>query len=45
MMSNAQKQELRTRETYRFWISPGAVDTELPNTISEPDIATNMQQF
>jgi len=26
-------------------ISPGAVATELPNSITEPDLATNMQQF
>jgi NADP-dependent 3-hydroxy acid dehydrogenase YdfG len=25
-------------------ISPGAVDTELPNTISEPDVAKGFQE-
>jgi NADP-dependent 3-hydroxy acid dehydrogenase YdfG len=26
-------------------ISPGAVDTELPETITEPDVAERMKQF
>jgi NADP-dependent 3-hydroxy acid dehydrogenase YdfG len=26
-------------------ISPGAVDTELPNSITEPDVADNVNKF
>lgn len=45
VISEGLREEVKPYNLRTTIISPGAVDTELPNTISEPDIATNMQQF
>jgi len=45
IISEGLRQEVKEYNIRTTIISPGAVDTELPNTISEPDIAESMQQF
>jgi NADP-dependent 3-hydroxy acid dehydrogenase YdfG len=45
IISEGLRQEVKNYNIRTTIISPGAVDTELPNTISETDIAASMQQF
>lgn len=45
VISEGLRQEVKPYHIRTTIISPGAVDTELPNTISEPDVAEGMQQF
>lgn len=45
IISEGLRQEVKPYNIRTTIISPGAVDTELPNTISEPDIAESMQKF
>ena len=44
-ISEGLRQEVKPFNLRTTIISPGAVDTELPNTISEPDIAENMKKY
>ncbi|HEY1872256.1 MAG TPA: SDR family oxidoreductase, partial [Chitinophagaceae bacterium] len=43
IISEGLRQEVKNYNIRTTIISPGAVDTELANTISEPDIAENMR--
>jgi NADP-dependent 3-hydroxy acid dehydrogenase YdfG len=45
VISEGLRQEVKPYNIRTTIISPGAVDTDLPNTISEPDVAKNMKQF
>ncbi|MDB5232183.1 MAG: oxidoreductase [Chitinophagaceae bacterium] len=45
VISEGLRQEVKPYNLRTTIISPGAVDTELPNTISEPDVAENMQKY
>ena len=45
VLSEGLRQEVKPYNLRTTIISPGAVDTELPNTISEPDVARGMQQY
>jgi NADP-dependent 3-hydroxy acid dehydrogenase YdfG len=45
VISEGLREEVKPYNLRTTIISPGAVDTELPNTISEPDIAEGFQQF
>jgi NADP-dependent 3-hydroxy acid dehydrogenase YdfG len=45
VISEGLRQEVKPYNIRTTIISPGAVDTELPNTITEPDIAENMNKF
>ncbi|HWJ92268.1 MAG TPA: SDR family oxidoreductase [Flavisolibacter sp.] len=45
VISEGLRQEVKQFNIRTTIISPGAVDTELPNSISEPDIAENMKKF
>ena len=45
VISEGLREEVKPYNLRTTIISPGAVDTELPNTISEADIAENMKQF
>ncbi len=45
VISEGLRQEVKPYNLRTTIISPGAVDTELPNTISEPDVARGMQQY
>ena len=45
VISEGLRQEVKPYNIRTTIISPGAVDTELPNTISEPDIAETMHKF
>jgi len=45
VISEGLRQEVKGFNIRTTIISPGAVDTELLNTISEPDIVENMQKF
>jgi NADP-dependent 3-hydroxy acid dehydrogenase YdfG len=45
VISEGLRQEVKPYNIRTTIISPGAVDTELPNTISEPDIAESMQKY
>lgn len=45
VLSEGLRQEVKPYNIRTTIVSPGAVDTELPNTISESDIAENMQQY
>jgi NADP-dependent 3-hydroxy acid dehydrogenase YdfG len=44
-LSEGLRQEVKTWNLRTTIISPGAVATELPNSITEPDIATGIGQF
>jgi NADP-dependent 3-hydroxy acid dehydrogenase YdfG len=44
-LSEGLRQEVKPYNIRTTVISPGAVATELPNTISEPDIAQDFQKF
>ena len=45
MLSEGLRQEVKAYDIRTTVISPGAVDTELPNSITEPDIADNINRF
>jgi NADP-dependent 3-hydroxy acid dehydrogenase YdfG len=45
VISEGLRQEVKPYNMRTTVISPGAVDTELPDSISEPDIAEKMQDF
>src|SRR5947199_4490496 len=45
VISEGLRQEVKPFNIRTTIISPGAVDTELPNTISEPDVAQGMRAF
>jgi NADP-dependent 3-hydroxy acid dehydrogenase YdfG len=45
VLSEGLRMEVKPYNIRTTVISPGAVATELPNSVTEPDIATNMQQF
>jgi NADP-dependent 3-hydroxy acid dehydrogenase YdfG len=45
VISEGLREEVKPYNIRTTIISPGAVDTELPNTISEPDIAENFKQY
>ena len=45
VISEGLRQEVKPYNIRTTIISPGAVDTELPNSISEPDIAKGTLQF
>ena len=45
VISEGLREEVKPYNLRTTIISPGAVDTELPNTISEPDVAESFQQF
>ena len=44
MISEGLRQEVKPYNIRTTVISPGAVDTELPNSITEPDIAENIRR-
>jgi NADP-dependent 3-hydroxy acid dehydrogenase YdfG len=45
VISEGLREEVKPYNIRTTIISPGAIDTELPNTISEPDVAENFQQY
>lgn len=45
VISEGLREEVKPYNLRTTIISPGAVDTELPNSISEPDVAEGFQQF
>jgi NADP-dependent 3-hydroxy acid dehydrogenase YdfG len=45
VISEGLRQEVKPYNIRSTIISPGAVDTELPNTISEPDVAAGIKDF
>lgn len=45
VISEGLRQEVKPYNLRTTIISPGAVDTELPNTISEPELAEGMKHF
>jgi NADP-dependent 3-hydroxy acid dehydrogenase YdfG len=45
VISEGLRQEVKPFGIRTTVISPGAVDTELPQTITEPDVAERMKQF
>src|SRR6266542_1984536 len=45
VISEGLREEVKDYNLRTTIISPGAVDTELTNTISEPDVAESFQQF
>jgi len=45
VISEGLRQEVKPYNIRTTIISPGAVDTELPNTISEPDVAKGIKDF
>jgi len=45
VISEGLRMEVKPYNIRTTVISPGAVATELPNSITEPDLATNMHQF
>ncbi|MGY3212398.1 SDR family oxidoreductase [Mucilaginibacter sp. HD30] len=45
VISEGLREEVKPYDLRTTIISPGAVDTELPNTISEPDIAAGVHQM
>ena len=44
VISEGLRQEVKPYNLRTTVISPGAVDTELPNSITEPDIAANIRK-
>lgn len=44
-LSEGLRQEVKPYNIRTTVISPGAVATELPNTITEPDVAENIHKF
>jgi NADP-dependent 3-hydroxy acid dehydrogenase YdfG len=45
VISEGLRQEVKAYNIRTTVISPGAVDTELPNTITDPDLARGMKDF
>lgn len=45
VISEGLRQEVKAYNMRTTVISPGAVDTELPNSVTEPDIAANIRKF
>ncbi|MFK4442581.1 NADP-dependent 3-hydroxy acid dehydrogenase YdfG [Caballeronia udeis] len=45
MLSEGLRQEVKAYDIRTTVISPGAVDTELPNSITESDVAENINKF
>jgi NADP-dependent 3-hydroxy acid dehydrogenase YdfG len=45
VISEGLRQEVKPYNIRSTIISPGAVDTELPNTISEPDVAAGIKDI
>ena len=45
VISEGLRQEVKPYNIRTTTISPGAVDTELPNTITDPVVAANMRKF
>lgn len=45
VISEGLREEVKPYNLRTTIVSPGAVDTELPNSISEPDIAENTKKF
>ncbi len=45
MLSEGLRQEVKPYGIRTTVISPGAVDTELPNSATEPDVADNLRKF
>src|SRR6201995_5287832 len=45
VISEGLRQEVKPFNIRTTIISPGAVDTELPQSISEPDVASSIKQF
>jgi NADP-dependent 3-hydroxy acid dehydrogenase YdfG len=45
VISEGLRQEVKPYNIRTTIISPGAVDTELPNSITEPDVAENFRKF
>lgn len=45
VISEGLRQEVKPYNIRSTIVSPGAVDTELPNTISEPDVAAGIKDF
>ena len=45
VISEGLRQEVKPYNIRTTVISPGAVDTELPNTITDPVVAENMRKF
>jgi NADP-dependent 3-hydroxy acid dehydrogenase YdfG len=45
VISEGLRQEVKPYNIRTTVISPGAVATELPNSITEPDVAENIQKF
>lgn len=45
VISEGLRQEVKPYNIRTTVISPGAVDTELPNSVTEPDIAENIRKF
>ena len=45
VISEGLRQEVKPYGIRTTLISPGAVDTELPNTITDPEVAANMRKF
>jgi NADP-dependent 3-hydroxy acid dehydrogenase YdfG len=45
VISEGLRQEVKPYNIRTTIISPGAVDTELPDTITDPDVAAGMRQF
>jgi NADP-dependent 3-hydroxy acid dehydrogenase YdfG len=45
VLSEGLRQEVKPYNIRTTVISPGAVDTELPNTISDPDLAKGIREF
>ncbi len=44
VISEGLRQEVKPYNIRTTVISPGAVDTELPNSVTEPDIAENIRK-
>src|SRR5215467_2566897 len=45
VISEGLRQEVKPYNIRTTLISPGAVDTELPDTITDPDVSENMRKF
>nr|WP_279612919.1 hypothetical protein [Burkholderia gladioli] len=45
MLSEGLRQEVKPYAIRTTVISPGAIDTELPDSITEPDIAAAVREF
>jgi NADP-dependent 3-hydroxy acid dehydrogenase YdfG len=45
MLSEGLRQEVKPYDIRTTVISPGAVATELPSSVTEPDVAENVRKF